>query len=204
MRDAPEMRSRERAERVRERPFRPPFSSDLCFSLLSFLRPIPLPPIDDVPLSVQSYRRKNPNDYSPPPPPITLCPFTRAPSPSPINFPCDITSRPRRGSFPLRWPLRAPIESRGVISFFFLFPRPCARPKPRFLTFSRYLLLVDSLFGFPFYFILFFIFCYFHPHLPPPCFSSCSQSAFCSRARPRSRRDQPTTRRTTDNVVQST
>lgn len=70
-------------------------------------------------------------------------------------------------------PASANRESRGDL-FFFLFPRPCARPKPRFLTFSRYLLLVDSLFGFPFYFILFFVI--FTP--PPLLFSPCSPARF--------------------------
>lgn len=58
---------------------------------------------------------------------------------------------------PPRWLLRNwPIESRADV---FFFPRPCARPKPRFSTFSCYFISLILLSILPisfFYFLLFF------------------------------------------------
>lgn len=162
-----------RASRVSEKAaFRPPFSSDFYFPLLSFLPSPPLP-IDDVP-AARSLTDINPTP--PPPPPISLYPFYLC---SP-DFPHGITLRhwdysrtprplPRFGPYACQ-------SSRELISFFF--PRPCARPKPRFLTFSHYFFSLMFLFVFS-SISFFFIFI-----LSP------LSNAFCSNARPRSRRDQ--------------
>lgn len=146
-----------RASRVSEKAaFRPPFSSDFYFPLLSFLPSPPLP-IDDVP-AARSLTDINPTP--PPPPPISLYPFYLC---SP-DFPHGITLRhwdysrtprplPRFGPYACQ-------SSRELISFFFSSAvRATEAPLPYVLSLF---LLVDVSFRFLFYFIFF----YFYPFSP--------------------------------------
>jgi len=133
-------------ERERERAaFRPPFSSDLCFPLLSFL-PLPsLLPIDDVSPSHKTHRYRSKQPLLPP---IILYLFYLYPLTFLAISSCDI------GIIFLRWSLRAPIESRDDVGFFL------DRARDRSLaSYVLSLFLVDSTFGslFHFIFVLFFL-----------------------------------------------